>query len=181
MKKTIYILAILVGGIVTAQKKVDVKASYGTSSLYGNAVSLTGSIISTISNGGNEVANYDSNGVFALDVMLHSNSSKWTYGVGYNMETVKDDALNFKGNFNTLLAQAQYYWLNPESKFKLYSGLGVGALISSSDYNSSKESDVIFAFNVSPIAIGYGEKFMVFLETNVGTKGYLQGGVSYTF
>lgn len=51
--------------------------------------------MSTISNGGNEVANYDSNGVFALDVMLHSNSSKWTYGLEYSMETVKDDALNF--------------------------------------------------------------------------------------
>lgn len=181
MRKTIYVLAILVAGIATAQKKVDARISYGTPSLYGSAVSLTSDLISIIGTGGKEAVNYESNGVLALDVMLHSNDSKWRYGLGYSLETVKDDAQKFKGNFNTILAQAHYYWLNPDNRFKLYSGIGVGALISSTEQKTTQENDVIFAFNVAPIGIGYGEKFAVFLEANVGTKGFLQGGVSYTF
>lgn len=181
MKRTMYSLMILLAGLVGAQKKVDVKASYGTASLYGTATSLTGDIASIIVTGAKELSDYDSNGVFALEVMLHSNNSKWTYGLGYNRETVKDNAQSFKADFNTILAQSHYYWTNASSKLRIYSGIGAGALISSSANNSVTDNEVLFAFNVLPVGIHYGEKLGVFLETNVGTKGFLQGGVSYTF
>ena len=183
MKKTIYTLSILMGVLVSAQKKVDVKVSYGSASLYGIAESITGDAFNAINilDPNRKIATYTSGGVFAVDLMLHSSDSKWKYGLGYNYETVKDSNLKFEGNFNTLLAQASYNWSNPENKFKLYSGAGVGAVFTSFKEGANDSSDVIFAFNVSPIGISYGEKFGVFLETNVGTKGILQGGVSYTF
>ena len=183
MKKTFYSLSILAFGFANAQQKVDVKVSYGAPSLYGVAESITGDAIHAfnILIPGREVVEYNSGGVLAVEVMLHSKNDKWRYGLGYNNETVKDDRYNFKGNFNTILAQADYSWLDPDNKFKLYSGLGAGAVFASLNQNSSKDDDVIFAFNITPIGISYGQKFGVFLETNVGTKGLVQGGVSYTF
>lgn len=183
MKKSIYTFSILLGGLVSAQKNIDLKVSYGTASLYGIAESITGNAFNAINilDPNRKIATYSSDGVFAVDLMLHSSSSKWKYGLGYNYETVKDSNLNFKGDFNTVLAQASYNWSNPENKLKLYSGAGVGAVFTSFKEGATDSSDVIFAFNVSPIGISYGEKFGVFLETNVGTKGLLQGGISYTF
>lgn len=183
MKKTIYALAILTFGFINAQQKVDVKVSYGSPSLYGMAESITGDALNAFNVliPGREFVQYSSNGVFAVDVMLHSGNDKWRYGLGYNNETVTDNRNNFKGNFNTFLAQADYSWLNPDNKFKLYSGLGAGVVMTNLTQNSTKENDVIFAFNVTPIGISYGQTFAVFLETNVGTKGLAQGGVSYTF
>ena len=68
-----------------------------------------------------------------------------------------------------------------EKKFKLYSGVGAGVMNTSFDYGIFENKDTIFAYNLSPIGVRYGQKFGVFLETNVGTKGLLQGGVSYIF
>lgn len=180
MKKTLYSLSIFALGLVNAQK-VDVKVSYGTASVYGLSESIVRDVVSIIIPG-NEVADYTSNGVIAVDVMLHSSNNKWRYGLGYQNEMVKDDRFNVKGNFNTLLAQADYSWLYPDRKFKLYSGAGVGAIMTKFSQGAIKDdSDVGFAFNVTPIGLSYGEKFAVFVETNVGTKGIVQGGVSYTF
>lgn len=182
MKKTFYAVSFFALGLLNAQK-VDVKVSYGAPSLYGMTESITNSSLSIFGNVilGNDVVIYESNGVFAAEVMLHSKNDKWRYGLGYNNETVKDDRYNLKGNFNTILVQADYSWLKPDNKLKLYSGAGVGALMSNFESILVKEDNVIFAFNITPIGISYGEKFGVFLETNVGTKGLVQGGVSYTF
>ena len=64
---------------------------------------------------------------------------------------------------------------------KLYSGAGVGALFSSFEGRGNNDNNVYLAFNLSPVGIRYGEKLGVFVETNIGTKGFLQGGASYTF
>ena len=183
MKKTIYTLAILGSGLVSAQKNVEVKASYGTSSLYGMAESITGNVFNALNilDPNRQVVTYNSAGVFALDVMLNSDDSRWKYGLGYNLETVKDSKLNFEGNFNTVLAQASYTWSNPANKLKFYSGAGIGAIFTSFKEGPKDNSETIFAFNVSPIGVSYGEKLGVFLESNLGTKGLVQGGVSYTF
>lgn len=183
MKKIICAFSIAVGALLFAQQKVEVKASYGAPSLYGMTESITGSIISAVGSAfsDKDPVIYDSKGVIAVEVMLHSNDSKWKYGVGYNNETVKDSRNNFKGTFNSILAQANYNWNNPDNKFKIYSGAGVGALMASTERNDAKDNKVLLAFNVSPVGIQYGEKLAVFLETNVGIKGLVQGGLSYTF
>ena len=183
MKNTICTLSILLGVLFSAQKKVDVRVSYGTESFYGISESMLGNAFNAfnILDPNRKIVTYTSDGVFALDLMLHSSDSKWKYGLGYNHESVKDSNLNFSGDFNTVLAQASYNWTNPENKLKLYSGAGVGAVFASLEQGANNSNDVIFAFNVSPIGISYGEKFGVFLETNFGTKGMVQGGVSYTF
>ena len=183
MKKTIYTLAILFSGLISAQKNVEVKVSYGTASLYGISESITANAFNAINilGPGNKIVTYESAGVFAIDLMLQNPDSRWKYGLGYNLETVKDSNLKFEGNFNTLLAQGSYTWLSTASKLKLYSGAGLGATFLSFKEGAQDESSTIFAFNVSPIGVSYGEKFGVFLETNFGTKGLLQGGVSYTF
>lgn len=183
MKKTICTLSILLGVLVSAQKKVDVKVSYGTASLYGISESITAGVVDAffVLVPGNKIVTYESTGVLAVDVMLQSNDSRWKYGLGYSRETVKDRNLKLEGNFNTLLAQGSYTWLSTASKVKMYSGAGVGVSFLSFKESTKDESRTIFAFNVSPVGISYGEKFGVFLETNVGTKGLLQGGVSYTF
>jgi len=179
MKKTICALAFLFAAWGTAQKKVDLKASYGTASLFGITESITGNIINAIIAGPS--VNYDSNGVFSAEVMMHNDDSKWQYGIGYNFERVKDDHYNYKINFNTFLLQANYTWNNPQNKMKLYSGAGVGALFSSFEGRDNNDNNVYLAFNLSPVGIRYGEKLGVFVEANIGTKGFLQGGASYTF
>ncbi|KIA85985.1 hypothetical protein [Kaistella jeonii] len=183
MKKTIYTLSILLGVLVSAQKNVEVKVSYGTASLYGISESITANAFNAFNflGPGNKIVTYESAGVFAVDVMIQSENSRWKYGLGYGHETVKDSNLKFEGNFNTILAQGNYTWLSTASKLKMYSGAGIGASFLSFKESTLDESSTIFAFNVSPIGISYGEKFGVFLETNLGTKGLLQGGVSYTF
>lgn len=179
MKKTLYTFSLLACGLWSAQKNVEVRASYGAPSLFGISESITGSVINVVF--GSPAVDYDSNGVLAIEVMLHNESKKWQYGLGYNNESVTDDRNNIKGTFNTFLAQANYTWTNPENKFRLYSGAGVGVMMTSYDYNITDYKETIFAFNVSPIGVRYGQKLGVFLETNVGTKGLLQGGVSYIF
>ena len=79
MKKTIYTFSILLGGLVSAQKNVDLKVSYGTASLYGIAESITGNAFNAINilDPNRKIATYSSDGVFAVDLMLHSSSSKW--------------------------------------------------------------------------------------------------------
>lgn len=183
MKKTIYSLSILLGSFITAQQKVDVKVSYGAPSLFGISESITESSISVFTDVmfGKDLIIYDSNGVFAAEVMLHSKDDKWRYGIAYTNEKVTDDRNDLTGSFNTILAQADYSWLNPDNKFKLYSGAGVGALMANFDQGLFQDNNVIFAYNVTPIGVSYGRQFAVFLETNVGTKGFVQGGVSYTF
>lgn len=183
MKKLLTAAAVAAGAFLQAQN-VEVKVSYGTSSLYGVAASITSGIVEAISSPnstGRQAVNYNSDGVFAAEVMLGSANQKWKYGGSYMLENVVDNANILSGKFNTILAQTTYTWNNPENKFRFYSGVGVGVLFTAFEGRSSRENDALFAFNVSPIGVHYGEKFGVFLETNIGTKGLLQGGISYTF
>jgi hypothetical protein len=183
MKKAICILSILLGGFVSAQQNVEVKVSYGTPSLYGISESITANAFNAFNflGPGNKIVAYESTGVLAIDVMLQSNDSRWKYGLGYNYESVKDSKVKLEATFNSILAQGSYTWLSTASKLKMYSGAGIGASFLTFKESPKEESSTIFAFNISPIGISYGEKFGVFLETNFGTKGLLQGGVSYTF
>lgn len=181
MKNKILLLALCAGGLLSAQK-IEVKASYGATSLYGMAESFTDASIGVFGYAfTQDMIVYESTGVFAAEIMLNTESNKLQYGLAYSNETVKDNKHNLKGNFNTILAQANYFWSNPEKKFKLYSGAGVGMMFTNFENNSLKNSDSNFAFNITPIGFRYGNKLGVFLESNIGTKGFVQGGISYQF
>lgn len=181
MKTKFYMLSIFLGGLLSAQK-IEVKASYGTPSLYGIAESFTDTTIGMFGYAFfGDIVVYESKGVFSAEVLLNSENNKLQYGLAYTNETVKDEKHNLKGNFNSILAQANYFWSKPEQKFKMYSGAGVGLLFTNFENNDLRNSNSVFAFNITPFGVRYGEKFGIFLESNIGTKGFAQGGVSYKF
>lgn len=181
MKNKLLFLSLFAGGLLSAQK-IEVKASYGAPSLYGISESLTDAVIGTMGYAlFQDMVIYESTGVFSAEVMLNTENSKLQYGLAYSNETVKDEKHDLKGNFNSIFAQANYYWSKPENKFKMYSGAGIGLLFTNFENDEARNSKSIFAFNITPFGVRYGEKFGVFLESNIGTKGFVQGGVSYKF
>ncbi len=177
MKHLFCILAIQFAVVMNAQQKVEISASYGTSSFFGIAESLTNDIFSTLLLADND---YNSKGTFAADVMLQSAGGKWKYGGMVNVEKIESEKSSSTSTFTSILASANYNWLNANSKFKLYSGAGAGILFYNSTSDDVREGST-FAFNITPIAIRYGGEFGVFLESNIGARGFLQGGISYIF
>ncbi len=177
MKKNILIGLLLSSTAMVAQKKIQVAASYGSGSFYGLTESLTESILTQSTQ-----LNYESDGVFAVDVMMGNEDSRLMYGLSYSHEQLKDPSKGVKTSLETIEAQATYKWLNPAKKFNIYSGVGAGVIFGSSKVLMlPKSDDTLFAFNVTPIGIRYGTDFSVFAEANIGTRGIVQGGVAYTF
>lgn len=181
MKQIVILGSILATTLFSAQKKVEVSASYGASSMYGISETMTNAIIDVILIPTGDEYIYSSKGVLAIDVMLRNEGQRLAYGLGYTHESVTDDSKGLKGSLDAILAQASYKWLNPSKKFNFYSGAGIGASFGNFKDNRGDSDGIIFAFNVTPIGLRYGSDLSFFIETNIGVRGFLQGGISYQF
>ncbi|HCA06637.1 hypothetical protein [Chryseobacterium sp.] len=185
MKKVLLSL-LLASGLFSAQK-IEVSASYGMSSMYGGSYGLSydianGIIPSSVSNG--DGRSPSSMGVAIIGVAMYSENTKWRFGVDIANEFFNNTS-TAKENMFSVLPKVDYFWLKKE-KLGLYSGAGAGVNFVSNTYINQNNNQIednygMFAFNVTPIGVKYGGDLSVFLETNVGIKGIVQGGVSYRF
>ncbi|PIF44529.1 hypothetical protein CLU96_1505 [Chryseobacterium sp. 52] len=182
MRKLLLFPLLIVAGALSAQK-VEVSASYGAPSVYGAAYSLGSALVNAFFNSNEEEPS--SKGVAAVGVMMYSGNMKWRYGVDVTNEFFSTTESVSKQNILAVLPKVDYFWLSKE-KFGLYSGVSVGAHFISTTYvgkdkKESKDTSTGFGYNVVPIGVKYGGNLSVFMETNVGMKGIVQGGVSYKF
>lgn len=195
MKKLLLCETLISTCLVHAQK-FEISATYGTSSLYGTTESIldaTGSalgsaIASTIFGNPTKIDYPTSNGVFNLSVQRYSQDMKWRYGVDFVYESFNESKSDFTVlNFMSFMPKVDYFWSGSDKKLRLYSGAALGFLIkdykyiNSSTLRETKDSDTLFALNVTPIGLRYGTDFGVFLEPNIGVKSFVQAGVSYQF
>lgn len=180
MKKVLLPL-LLASGFLSAQK-FEVSVSYGAASVYDVTYESASDVITSI------IANENSpssRGVAAIGVAMYSENIKWRYGVDVVNEFFNKTKFISKQNTLSVLPKVDYFWLRKE-RLGLYSGAAAGVTFVSSTYvnkdkKERKDTDTVFGFNILPIGIRYGGDLSVFLETNIGMKGIVQGGVSYRF
>lgn len=168
--------------ITVSAQKFEVSASYGASSVYDATYELASAItINSIT----KESNPSSIGVAAIGVAMYSENMKWRYGVDVANEFFNKTASISRQNILSVLPKVDYFWLRKE-KLGLYSGAAAGVTFVNTTYvdkdkKERKDTDSVFGFNVVPIGVKYGGDLSVFLETNIGMKGIVQGGVSYKF
>lgn len=187
MKKILLMLPIVASCFMSAQK-IEVAISYGAPSLYGTTDSILqgiGSAAGAAISGG-EVRYPDSNGVLNISLAMYNSDMKWRYGLEANLESFNQNNSNLKNqSYISILPKVDYFWSGSDKKFRFYSGVSVGVLFKNSEYQILKEinkdNGTSFAFNIMPIGVRYGGDFGVFLESNIGTRGFAQAGVSYIF
>lgn len=184
MKKILFPL-LLASWFISAQK-IESSASYGISSVYAGSYGVSFDIVSGIipSSIKNE-NNPSSLGVAVIGIAMYSENMKWRYGVDVANEFFNKTESVSRQNMLSVLPKVDFFWLRKE-KFRLYSGAAAGVTFLSETYVNKdkkkiKDNDTVFGFNVVPIGAGYGGDLSVFLETNIGMKGIVQGGVSYRF
>lgn len=182
MRKLILGMSFILAMSVAQAQKMEVSASYGTISIYG----ISNGIVSAIGSVIYDEEAIDSKGVLNVAFNLYSPSMKWRYGVDVSYESFDTNQKTLtEESFTTISPKVDYFWNGADKKLRLYSGVSVGVLLRSSEYmlGETKESfnDTVFGFNVTPIGLRYGGKFAGFVESNIGTKGILQGGVAYQF
>lgn len=183
MKKSIIILSFVLIPLLSFGQHMEVAVSYGTPSVYGVTESFLGAIGSAIS--GKESVS-SSNGVINLGVKGYNNNKRWRYGGALDIETFSTEGAIKSNTYYSITPAIDYFWSSAEKKFRVYSGLTSGILLRQAKYidednHTESTSDAFFAFNLTPVAFSYGTDFRVFLETNIGTRGFLQLGVSYAF
>lgn len=188
MKKIFLTAALGSLSIINAQK-FEVTAGYGTGSLFGLSDSMIKGATSAVAValGGKEPELPSSNGVFTLSANLYNADMKWRYGVEFNLESFNETKTFYnKQTYFSFLPKVDYFWSDSDKKLRLYSGISVGALFRNAEQVDGKgatikDNETFFAFNIMPIGIRYGGDFGVFLEPNIGTRGFVQAGVSYAF
>ncbi len=89
-----------------------------------------------------------------------------------------------KTNFVLILPTAEYAYMN-KRKVQLYGNASVGlatlsgkSSVGASANNDKDYSSTVFAFQVNPIGVRYGERFGGFAELGFGFKGFLSLGFS---
>lgn len=182
MKKFIISLCLITSYLGYSQS-TGVAVSYGTASLYGAADGLLTAI-------GNEFTgsdyNPDSKGVLQLEVTRFNKDRRLRYGIESNIEFFGTSAQTRSKIYYGFSPKIDYFWSSSNRKLRFYSGISAGIGIRDVKYIDADDkrdssSDAFFAFNVTPVAIRYGNEWGVFLEPNIGKRGFLQLGVSYEF
>lgn len=186
MKKLLLLLPIVASSFLHAQK-YEISAAYGTPSLLG----VTDSMLKTVGSAfwGETIAYPESNGVLNVSAAMYNSDMKWRYGVEASFESFNEDKSSFvKQSYVSVSPKVDYFWSASDKKFRFYSGVSAGVLFRNSEYYSdsttktlTKENDTFFAFNIMPIGVRYGGDFGIFLEPNIGTRGFVQAGASYIF
>lgn len=190
MKKLLLMLPIVATSLFSAQK-YEVSVAYGAPSLFGVSDSLLKGIGSAMGSSffGESIVYPESNGVLNISATMYNNDMKWRYGVESSFESFNEDNTRFvKQSYVSVSPKVDYFWSASDKKLRFYSGVSAGVLFRNSEYYNdvtnktiTKENDTFFVFNIMPIGVRYGGDFGVFLEPNIGTRGFGQAGVSYIF
>lgn len=182
MKKFLVFLCLITSYFGYSQT-TGVAVSYGTPSLYGVADGL----LTAIGNGltGSEY-NPESEGVLHVEVTRFNRDRRLRYGIESNIEFFGTSAQTRSKVYYGFSPKIDYFWSSSNRKLRFYSGISAGFTIRDVKYidaddKRTSSSDAFFAFNLTPVAIRYGNEWGVFLEPNIGNRGFLQLGVSYEF
>ncbi len=184
MKKSLFLVFAALGGMMSAQK-FEVSASAGSGSVQGIGYSISNDIVSVVL-GGNPAAP-DPQFTATVGAMMYSDNQKWRYGLDFVYEGFEKTEQITKQSLMSVLPKIDYMWLKPGNDFQLYSGVGLGLTTVNTTFKNKntlkeeKESDAILGYNITPIGVRYGKAFGVFIETNIGNKGLVNGGFSYKF
>ncbi|HFK5510657.1 TPA: hypothetical protein ACGZ9U_001569 [Elizabethkingia anophelis] len=185
MKKFLLFIPLISASLLQAQK-IEISAAYGTPSIFGISSSLYDFVGNVIT--GNSEETSSSNGVLSLHVMMYNREMKWRYGLEFNLESFDEKGTGFKSqSLVSVQPKIDYFWSGADRKLKLYSGVSAGVLFKNAKYidktskTEEKDNLTTFGFNIMPIGLRYGRDFGVFIEPNIGTKGFVNAGVSYIF
>ena len=185
MKKLLLFVPLISASLLQAQK-IEISAAYGTPSIFGVSSSLYDFVGNAIT--GNSGETSSSNGVLNLNIMMYNRGMKWRYGLEFNMESFDEKGTGFTSqSLVSVQPRVDYFWSGADRKLRLYSGISAGVLFKNAKYidktSKAEEKDNLttFGFNIMPIGLRYGRDFGVFIEPNIGTRGFINAGVSYIF
>lgn len=116
---------------------------------------------------------------------------KWHFGSVFSYSQTDYDVMD-RGvkigeqvnSYYTLAAETSYSFVKRD-KLNLYSLLGLGATIGTSEQNTtnatSDSHDTFFNFQVTPFGISYGKQWGGFAEAGFGYRGLFSFGAFYKF
>jgi len=166
-------------------QKIEIATGYGTPSIYGITNEL-GTAIGMASIGEN-ISTPNSNGALNITAMIYNSDLRWRYGLDYTTEFYSTKDTNYtKKSSMSIMPKVDYFW-SKNTRLRFYSGISLGIYLDNGRYkdittrNEEKFSNTYFAFNITPIGFRYGGKLGLFLESNIGAKSIIQGGISYIF
>lgn len=119
---------------------------------------------------------------------------KLSLGMHFNYDRARFNVINaqdqqigddFIIEYYGILAQADIYYFN-HRQMGIYSGFGVGLLLSSSSssnssYSAKHVTHTNFAWHINAIGLRVGNRFAGFAELGFGYEGLLRAGVSVRF
>lgn len=184
MKRLIVCIGLLVLSTAVYAQKIEVEASYGTPSIYGITETIMGTFVAALSTSEYETS---SNGVLNIGVTRYNQNMKWRYGGEFGVEFFTTRKSLNSLQYYSISPKIDYFYSPMEHKFRFYSGISAGIVFRSGEYYDSDkekkntENNTILGFNITPIGVRYGEDIGVFLDTNLGNKGFFQLGVNYVF
>ena len=182
MKKLLFSVLITAFSVTSHAQKFEIQLGYGSPSLYSTTFKLAEEIGNIFV--GTDVSP-DSKGVLNAAFLLKSDNENWKYGIELTNEFFDTNDKIKSQNLLSILPKVDYVWLNATGKFRMYSGVAAGITMVSAKYKETAEekdwSEANFAYNITPLGIRYGGNLGVFLETNIGMKGFAQAGISYSF
>ena len=198
MKKMfLMVVAAMMATMSVNAQNSELKNEIGVS--YGLGLSLIGDGLgNSLGNGffdsiaGREWTNNKEFGSLSLEYFRHINPKFAVGGIfsysRFGEDVVKDQVKvgERTRNYYTVMPAIKYNWVNKEH-FALYSKLGIGATIASSNTRhltnntSNSYSQVFFAFQVSAIGVEFGSKLRGFVEAGCGEQGIILAGIRYKF
>ncbi len=183
MRTSFLIIVLLFYSLCSFGQRTEVSVSYGTPSIYGAVESIVDDIANTLNK---SEASTSSNGILSIGIQRYSASQKWRYGGIVDFEFFSTEGLIKRKAYYSISPAIDYFWNSAEHKFRVYTGFSAGVLFKSEKYLNDQQEEqtdsaVFLAVNLTPVGISYGQKFRVFLETNIGNRGILQLGLAYTF
>lgn len=176
MKKIILLICILVStGIASAQQhEISIGYGYPTSLKIGNEVgdTFTGALV------GSDLDNKFT-GSFNLEYMYNF-SSKMATGIILSYEHSKIKSIDYKENFVSIMPAFKMNWVQ-KNIFRFYSKVALGITLDVVSAGKSDETDVDFAYQVSPLGLEIGKCICGYAEVGYGHQGIGVIGIRYRF
>lgn len=177
MKKIILLAIVLLStGMMVAQQRHELSFGYG----YPTAVKINNSIGDAFIGA---FAGFDADntftGSFNLEYMNNFHS-RMAAGVilGYEHSNMKE--IDYKENFITIMPAFKMNWVKKDI-FRFYSKVAAGITLDVASHPQVSDTDVEFAYQVSPLGFEVGRAFSGFAEIGYGHQGIALVGVRYKF
>lgn len=191
MKNIIFLLCLFVGAAVCSfaqnnERKITITAGYGLLTMPQFAEGLSDILTTTVTGGNVRYEDANFSGAFIVGIKT-AGTGKIKLGIDLVNERftkkVYDNTNNSflgnsRGSYFSIIPRIDYHWYN-KSLMRLYSGVGAGVSFASQKFQSNKNNNTYFAFNVVPIGVEIGGNLSVYGETAVGYNGLLNLGLRY--